>query len=81
MGAVALVVVLSVGTEVCDCDEVVLFAANEAVPFVLGAAVLVGCGDRFVVDWLLVGTDWLLLDLRVEPTSLRKRWFICDMET
>ena len=74
---------LRVGTEVCDCDcdEWVLFAADEAVPLVVGGAALGGGGERLAVEALLVVTDWLLLDLRVEPTSFRKRWFMDDMET
>ena len=64
------------------CDELMLFAA-DAVPFVVGAAVvLVEGGERLVLELCEV-TDGLLLDLRVEPTNLLKRLFIdCeDMET
>ena len=57
------------------------------VPLVVGcgtAAVdaVAGGGERLEVEALCwVATDVLLLDLLVEPTSLRKRLFIDDMKT
>lgn len=57
----------------------VVEAAEEATPLV-GAGGAVG-GERVVVlDEFWEATLWLL-DLRVEPTNLRKRWFMEDMET
>jgi hypothetical protein len=80
--------VLALAAEACDWDEVMLFAADEVVPLVVGcgtAAVEVegGGGDeRLEVEALCwVATEVLLLDLLVEPTSLRKRLFIDDMKT
>ena len=70
------------GAEACDCEELVLFAAEEEVPLVVGAAWVEG-GVRLALEALCVeGTEVLLLDLRVEPTSLRNREFMFDdMET
>lgn len=58
----------------CDCEEATLLVADKLVPLVVGAEVDVG-GLRLVVElfWVLVE---LLLVLRVEPTSLRKREFM-----
>jgi hypothetical protein len=77
LAAAAAVVVLTVGMEFCDCEEVMLFAAEEAVPFVVGAGVV----ERFAAEALDTGVV-LLLDLRVDPTSLLRKFFIeSDMET
>lgn len=58
-----------------DCEEAVLLVADRLVPLVVGAAEEVGGALRLVVElfWVLVE---LLLVLRVEPTSLRKREFM-----
>lgn len=64
------------------CEEAaeVVLAAVEATPLVPGGELGFG-GDRFcALAEACEAMDWLL-DLRVEPTSLRKRWFIDDMET
>lgn len=66
-----------------DWVEVILLVAEEAVPLVVmvvvGAAAGAAAdgGERLEVELALleVARDWLL-DLRVEPTSLRKREFI-----
>jgi hypothetical protein len=77
--AAAAAVVLTVGMELCDCEEVMLFAAEDAVPLVVGA----GTVERFAAEALEgVVTEVLLLDLRVLPTSLFRKFFIeSDMET
>lgn len=68
--------VLAAGVELCECEEVVLLVAERAVPLVVGAAAVDAGGERFELE-LEGGTlGGLLLDLRVEPTSLRKRWFM-----
>lgn len=79
------VAVLTVGTEVCECEGV-LPAGGETAPLVAGlmtAAVLAtlaaeeaGGWERLEEDELLPRMEGLLLDLRVEPTSLRNRLFI-----
>ena len=48
-----LVVVLRVGTEVCDCEEVVLLGADEAVPLTVGTVVFEEGGERLEVEALL----------------------------
>ena len=60
----------------CDCCEAVLLVADRAVPLVVGAAVEAGGGLRVVVEPFWVLAVELLLVLRVEPTSLRKREFM-----
>lgn len=57
-----------------------LAALEEAVPLVVAGPMGCGGGERLVVEEFWVAMDWLL-DLRVEPTSLRKRLFMDDMET
>jgi len=53
-------------------------AAEDATPLVLAGGL---GGERVVVEEVFCeATDWLL-DLRVEPTSFRKREFMDDMET
>ena len=73
--------VFTVGTELCDCEELMLLAADEAVPLVVGGAAFELGGERLVFEALEGVAEGLLLDLRVEPTSLRKRVFMEDMET
>ena len=67
--------VLGAGVELCDCADVMLLAAEEAVPLVVGAAAVFEGGERLVCE-LLEGVDGLLLDLRVEPTIFRKLCFM-----
>ena len=56
LGLAALV--LAAGVEACECDEVVLFAAGEAVPLMAGgAAVLDVDGVRFGLEVPLLATD------------------------
>ena len=50
--------------------------AVELVPLVVGADGL--GGERLALLEFCEVMDWLL-DLRVEPTNLRKRWFMDDM--
>ena len=65
--------VLGAGVELCDCAEVMLLAAEEAVPLVVGAAAVLEGGERVALE-ALEGVEGWLLDLRVEPTNFRKRW-------
>ena len=47
--------VLAAGVEACECEEVVLFAADKAVPLVRGgAAVFAEDGVRFALELLLL---------------------------
>lgn len=65
----------------CEEAAVAVLAAIEAAPPLVTGVRLGGVDDRFcALAEACEATDWLL-DLRVEPTSLRKRWFIDDMET
>ena len=81
LGLLAAAAVFTVGMELCDCEEVILLAADEAVPLVVGAAVFELCGERFAVELLDTGVV-LLEDLLVEPASLARKFFIeVDMET
>ena len=52
----ALVFALAAGVEACECDEVVLLAADEAVPLVVGAETAVE-GLRLALEDLLLATD------------------------
>lgn len=63
--------------EACGEAEVVLAAVEEGVPLVLAGGM---GGERLALEEFWDAMDWLL-DLRVEPTNLRKRWFMDDMET
>lgn len=76
MGVAVPLGVAALAAGLCDC-EVVLLAAGDAVPLVVGAVLEEdGAAKRSEAVLLLVATGGLLLDLRVEPTSLRKRLFI-----
>lgn len=77
---VALLVVVSGGADVCECEEAWL-AADDAMPLVAGGAEEEADGaERFDCDELEGVMDWLL-DLRVEPTNLRNLLFIGPLET
>jgi len=71
------------------CDETgAVAAAGGLVPLVLGGGLGGARVEVEAVEWrgalaeaevLCEATDWLLL-LRVEPTNLRKRWFMDDID-
>ena len=67
---VEVVVALAAGVR---SGEVALLAPGEGVPLVVGAVVEDGAGERCELESVLLVTDGLLLDLRVEPTSFLKR--------
>jgi hypothetical protein len=71
--------VLGAGLELCDCAEVMLLAAEEAVPLVVGGAAVPEGGERLALE-ALEGVEGLLLDLRVEPTNFLKRFCMEDMK-
>lgn len=52
-----VVAVLRVGTEVCECEEVVLLGPDEAVPLTVGTVVLEAAGERLEVEALLLALD------------------------